>query len=180
MRAECAATTTAVACGAEHVPSFVPVCRLLVLFLRKQTVPRRSCCKGDVGNVPSLRPAEIWGEDEGSLKRRWITGSHVAHVTGSEWQRLLGALAHDIRRCELDAERLVLAAGCSSCHATSVLCAVRALFYTCRLFQQCKQKRAPTPCSPISLSLAVCVPLLLVATTRHARYVCSYVMECSS
>ena len=127
-----------------------------------------------------LRPAEIWGNDDVSLKRRSITGSHVAHVTGSVWQRLLGARAHDMTRCQLDAERLVLAAGCSSCHATSVLCAVRALFYTCRLFQQCKQKRAPTPCSPISLSLAARVPLLLVATTRHARYVCSCVMKCSS
>ena len=45
------------------------------------TVPRLSCCKGEVGIVPSLRPAEIWGEDEVSLKRRHITGSHVAHVT---------------------------------------------------------------------------------------------------
>ncbi len=31
--------------GAGHVPSFLPVCHLLVLFLRKQTVPRRSGCK---------------------------------------------------------------------------------------------------------------------------------------
>ena len=104
-----------------------------------------------------LRPAEIWGEDDVSLKRRSITGSHVAHVTGSVWQRLLGARVHDMTRCQLDAERLVLAAGCSSCHATSVQCSVRALFYTCRLLHQCKQKRAPTPCSPISLSLAASV-----------------------
>ncbi len=45
------------------------------------TVPRLSCCKGEVGIVPSLRPAENWGEDEVSLKRRHITGSHVGHVT---------------------------------------------------------------------------------------------------
>jgi hypothetical protein len=63
--------------------------------------------------------------------------------------------------------RLVLAAGCSSCHATSVLlCAVHALFYTCRLFQQCKKKRALTLCSPISLSLATCVSLLLSSLWR--------------
>jgi len=54
-----------------------------------------------------LRPTEIWGEDDIWLKRRYITGSHVAHVTGSVWQRLLGALAHDIRRCQLDAEACV-------------------------------------------------------------------------
>ena len=130
-----------------------------------------------------LRPAEIWGEDDVSLKRRCITGS--TSCCSCDRKRVAAAVrsacVHDMTRCQLDAERLVLAAGCSSCHATSVLlCAVHALFYTCRLFQQCKQKRAPTPCSPISLSLAVCVPLLLVATTRHARYVCSYVMECSS
>ena len=81
MRAEYAATTTAIACGAEHVPSCRPVCHLLVLFLWKQTVPRRSGCKGVVGIVASLRPAEIWGEDEVSLKRRCITAGHVAHVT---------------------------------------------------------------------------------------------------
>ena len=68
---------------------------------------RLSGCKGDVGIVACLRPAEIWAEDEVSLKRRYITGSHVAHVTGSVWQRLLGALAHDIRRCQLDAEACV-------------------------------------------------------------------------
>ena len=107
MRAECAATTTAIACGAEHVPSYHPICHLLVLFLRKQTVPRRSGCKGEVRIVASLRPAEIWGEDEVSLKRRCITGSHVAHVTGSVWQRLLGARVHDMTRCQLDAEACV-------------------------------------------------------------------------
>lgn len=178
MRAECAATTTAIACGAEHVPSCRPVCHLLVLFLRKQTVPRRSGCKGEVGIVACLRPAEFWGEDEVSLRRRYITGSHVAHVTGSVWQRLLGARVHDMTRCQLDAE------ACVGGRLQQLPCderAVRgALFYACRWFQQCKQKRAPTPCSPISLSLAACVSLLLVATTRHARYVCSCVMECSS
>ena len=100
-------------------------------------------------------------------------------MTGSVWQRLLGALAHDIRRCQLDAE------ACVGGRLQQLPCderAVRgALFYACRWFQQCKQKRAPTPCSPIvSLSLAACDSLLLVATTRHARYVCSCVMECSS
>jgi hypothetical protein len=54
---------------------------ILFLFLRKRTMLRLSGCKGDVV----------------SLKRRYITGSHVAQVTGSVWQRLLGALAHDIR-----------------------------------------------------------------------------------
>ena len=107
MRAEYAATTTAIACGAEHVPSCRPVCHLLVLFLWKQTVPRRSGCKGVVGIVASLRPAEIWGEDEVSLKRRCITAGHVAHVTGSVWQRLLGARVHDMTRCQLDAEACV-------------------------------------------------------------------------
>ena len=159
MRAECAATTTAIACEAEHVPSCRPICHLLVLLLRKQTVPRRSGCKGEVGIVASLRPAEIWAEDEVSLKRRYITGSHVAHVTGSVWQRLSGALAHDLRRCQLDAE------ACVGGRLQQLPCderAVRgALFYACRWFQQCKQKRAPTPCSPISLSLAAFVSLLL-------------------
>ena len=107
-----------------------------------------------------LRPAEIWGEDDVSLKRRCITGS--TSCCSCDRKRVAAAVrsacVHDMTRCQLDAERLVLAAGCSSCHATSVLlCAVRALFYTCRLFQQCKQKRAPTPCSPISLSLAASV-----------------------
>ena len=107
MRAECAATTTAIACRAEHVPSYHPICHLLVLFLRKQTVPRRSGCKGEVRIVASLRPAKIWGEDDVALKRRCIAGSHVAHVTGSVWQRLLGARVHDMTRCQLDAEACV-------------------------------------------------------------------------
>jgi hypothetical protein len=146
MRAECAATT-ALACGAEHVPSFLPVCHLLVLFLRKQTVPRRSGCKGEVGIVPSLRPAEIWGEDDVSLKRRYITVSRVAHVTGSVWQRLLGARAHDMIRCHLTL-RLVLAAGCSSCHATSVLRAD-----VCSCVMECssssnRQRNAPRAVEP--------------------------------
>ncbi len=71
-----------------------------------------------------LRPAEIWGEDDVSLKRRCNTVSHVAHVAGSVWQRLLGARVHDMTRCQLDTVRLVLAADCSCCHATSVLCVV--------------------------------------------------------
>ena len=54
-----------------------------------------------------LRPAEIWGEDDVSLKRRSITGSHVAHVTGSVWQRLLGARVHDMTRFQLDDEACV-------------------------------------------------------------------------
>jgi hypothetical protein len=62
---------------------------------------------GEVGIVASLRPAEIWGEDDVSLKRRCNTGSHVAHVTGSVWQRLLIARAHDMTRCQLDDEACV-------------------------------------------------------------------------
>jgi hypothetical protein len=50
---------------------------------------------------------EIRGEDDVSLTRRSITGSHIAHVTGSVWQRLLGARVHDMTRCQLDAEACV-------------------------------------------------------------------------
>ena len=47
-----------------HVPRFRSLGHILFLFLflRKQTMLRLSGCKGDVGIVACLRPADIWGK----------------------------------------------------------------------------------------------------------------------
>ena len=171
MRAECAATTTAIACGAEHVPSCRPVCHLLVLFLWKQTVPRRSGCKGEVRIVASLRPAKIWSEDDVALKRRCIAGSHVAHVTGSVWQRLLGARVHDMTRFQLDDE------ACVGGRLQQLPCDERAdVRGACVVLHvsivSTMQKKAGFdavfPHQPVARCLCFIVAKQLVATTRHA------------
>ena len=80
-----------------HVPRFLSLRHILFCFVfAEASRARRYGCKEVVGIVPSLRPSEIWGEDEVSLKRRYITGSHVAHVTGSVWQRLLGVRVQNL------------------------------------------------------------------------------------
>jgi hypothetical protein len=114
MRAACAATTTALAFGTYGKHCMSHACALSVTFCFCFCFcGSERCCVSQAARgrsglcVACLRPAEIWGDIDVWLKRRYITGSHVAHVTGSEWPRLLGALAHDMTRCQLDAEACV-------------------------------------------------------------------------